>query len=625
MKTTELSVMQDGPTSFRLELIVCDQESPGPVFPIAATVKVPSPFWNNVNDAMCMLEEHNPSKGPTRVHAELGAVLWNVFCANAVGEALCHSDQLMDSTLLLMSDCTRVLSLPWEYLYDSRAQCFPFYDFRLRFVRCPERGVPLPSPVAPLKVWVCLSCPADRVGFNTLWCKRQVEKEWQDRLFGPYAEIAVEGLCPSSQQFLDAFSQYDVIYFIGHGEKDALILTDCDQRGSFPQAAVVGASEIAARIGQGNCKTKLLILNACRSARVAAEVFRLAASGRNPRLPAIVAMQLEVPVCYAFDLQQHILPRLLFRPGESISDAIARWRVYEDVDISRNPRSHPGWGMPTLFAPRPNELTAEACVGGGDRLAKTQAIVADANPDGPGFGPTSGPIGLDGEQRELVLNCLAGVSPVWRTSLETALGTGAGALPYSQEKEIPPFAIDIYPVTIHLYNWYLEHIDSGDPGEGLHDGPGDHPVRVTYLEAQRFCARMDGRLPTRQEWERAARGNKLGILPWAPDSHDALMRGHHDTQDRLRCNVMVGGAQTTMSVFATDAGHVEWNEAFVADMVGNVPEWTSDGDDPGSIWVMGVGCEGPLVVNIPSYARRVRNEDFTFGFRCVSRMVPRQI
>jgi formylglycine-generating enzyme required for sulfatase activity len=68
------------------------------------------------------------------------------------------------------------------------------------------------------------------------------------------------------------------------------------------------------------------------------------------------------------------------------------------------------------------------------------------------------------------------------------------------------------------------------------------------------------RLPSEAEWEKAARGTNGQIYPWG------------DTFDKTRCNTKEGGKEDTTPVDAySSRGDSPYG---VADMVGNVFEWT---------------------------------------------------
>lgn len=97
--------------------------------------------------------------------------------------------------------------------------------------------------------------------------------------------------------------------------------------------------------------------------------------------------------------------------------------------------------------------------------------------------------------------------------------------------------------------------------------PADHPVvGVSWSDAVAYAAwlrdhtRLPVRLPTEDEWERAARGDDDREFPWG----DAYLTG--------RANLVDLGLGTTTPVGSFPAGASPFG---VLDLAGNVDEWTS--------------------------------------------------
>jgi formylglycine-generating enzyme required for sulfatase activity len=135
---------------------------------------------------------------------------------------------------------------------------------------------------------------------------------------------------------------------------------------------------------------------------------------------------------------------------------------------------------------------------------------------------------------------------------------------------------------------------------------GEHPmVLVTYDEAAFYCAWRGGRLPTADEWERAARGPSGNVYPWGPSF------------DPFRANVALRGAGDTLEVGERPTGTT--GEGFT-DMGGHVMEWTSTrapGRD-GYVLVKGNGWDGRGGYGRGAASRvlPVAQRDITLGFRC---------
>jgi formylglycine-generating enzyme required for sulfatase activity len=133
-----------------------------------------------------------------------------------------------------------------------------------------------------------------------------------------------------------------------------------------------------------------------------------------------------------------------------------------------------------------------------------------------------------------------------------------------------------------------------------------HPmVLVTQEEAGFYCAWRGARLPTEDEWERAARGPQGRAYPWG------------DRYDPFRVNTAQVGKGDTIEVGTMPVG--DSVEGF-SDMGGHVFEWTETPwpGRPGFAVVKGNGWNGrggygrgAARVSYP-----VGMRDITLGFRC---------
>lgn len=140
---------------------------------------------------------------------------------------------------------------------------------------------------------------------------------------------------------------------------------------------------------------------------------------------------------------------------------------------------------------------------------------------------------------------------------------------------IGDFQFGRFPVTVQEYAVY---VDAGGPEPPKWDDQLEYPNRpivyVSRKDAEAYCRWVSGvRLPTEQEWEAAAYGRERRQFPWGnepePDSELANFNG----------NV---GRTTPVGLFPkgnTPEG--------VADMAGNVWEWTASGTENGGIVVRG--------------------------------------
>ena len=196
----------------------------------------------------------------------------------------------------------------------------------------------------------------------------------------------------------------------------------------------------------------------------------------------------------------------------------------------------------------------------------------------------------------------------------------AGPFLYGAAKKtvkMPEFWIGRYPVTNTQYKRFLDaKRDYPVPNNwdqktrSYPTGKADHPVvLVSWNNAEAFCDWAGLQMPTEQEWEKAARGDKDGrIYPWGDDWIDG------------RCNTSEAGVHGTTRVgqYSPQSD----SPYGCADMAGNVWEWTESWHDEeqtrrvlrGGSWLYGNG-----------YARVSIGNHFTpnlaileFGFRVVS-------
>lgn len=139
------------------------------------------------------------------------------------------------------------------------------------------------------------------------------------------------------------------------------------------------------------------------------------------------------------------------------------------------------------------------------------------------------------------------------------------------------FRISRYPVTNAQYARFLQanphypvpYVDEDwarpynwDPVRRTYpEGKANHPVvLVSWEDAMAYCAWVGGRLPTEEEWERAARGEDGRVYPWG------------DTFDPTRANVRESGIGETTPVGIYPGGVSPYG---LMDCAGNVWEWTS--------------------------------------------------
>jgi formylglycine-generating enzyme required for sulfatase activity len=122
------------------------------------------------------------------------------------------------------------------------------------------------------------------------------------------------------------------------------------------------------------------------------------------------------------------------------------------------------------------------------------------------------------------------------------------------------FEIDKYEVT---YARYQNCVDAGVCASPRHAGESpDHPVLVTWEQAQAYCQWVDKRLPTEAEWEKAARGDDGRIYPWGNEWKPSYLKIYYENRE----------------FETTPAGRYPKGASpyGALDMAGNAPEWVSD-------------------------------------------------
>jgi formylglycine-generating enzyme required for sulfatase activity len=144
---------------------------------------------------------------------------------------------------------------------------------------------------------------------------------------------------------------------------------------------------------------------------------------------------------------------------------------------------------------------------------------------------------------------------------------------------VKSFLIDRYPVTNAEYAQFLEATKRSAPwtwpGGKYPAGEDDYPVTgVSWEEAAAYAAWAGKRLPTAEEWEKAARGTDGRVYPWGNDwREDACWTDAADCPQALARTTPVGAFPAGASPYG------------VMDMCGNVAEWTAteaSGPDPKS-------------------------------------------
>jgi formylglycine-generating enzyme required for sulfatase activity len=185
------------------------------------------------------------------------------------------------------------------------------------------------------------------------------------------------------------------------------------------------------------------------------------------------------------------------------------------------------------------------------------------------------------------------------------------------KRTLPAFSIDRTEVTRAMYARCVSAKRCPALGLDLSSDPDLPVTQVSWAEAKAFCAYAGGRLPSEDEWEKAARGSDGREFPWGNDVDCAKANfGNYENEGPCAGKnpgkpVVVGGYPNGKSPYG------------LFDMAGNVWEWVADAydQDPARRVVRGGSCCSYFVA--PRAANRnawdPKHRDGDLGFRCVSR------
>ena len=196
---------------------------------------------------------------------------------------------------------------------------------------------------------------------------------------------------------------------------------------------------------------------------------------------------------------------------------------------------------------------------------------------------------------------------------------------------LPAFWIDKYEVTNSQFMDFS--INERYPGEGVKEGKdwrlwftmdkSQFPVvYITWNDATAYCKSKGMRLPTEEEWEKAARGTDGRAYPWGNDFEP----GRANTYESGGGNPVAVGQCDDVSPFG------------VHDMLGNVQEWTASlyvtykgnpkrdpnsGKDFRVVRGLGARHRGKLA-HLWDRIATPPSSLYNFGFRCVKDATPEE-
>ena len=184
----------------------------------------------------------------------------------------------------------------------------------------------------------------------------------------------------------------------------------------------------------------------------------------------------------------------------------------------------------------------------------------------------------------------------------------------NQRMSLPSFYMDKHSVTTARYAKFLQATGREKPQKWNEVSPvrdDDRPViGVDWHDADAYCRWAGKRLPTEQEWEKAARGTDGRKYPWG-NAEPTRSLANYDWDGERTWQ----GYSTLSPVGSYEAGKSPYG---IYDLAGNVWEWTSSDYDSnykvlrGGSWSYDADALRSTIRNgrNPTY-RSYRN-----GFRC---------
>jgi serine/threonine-protein kinase len=140
--------------------------------------------------------------------------------------------------------------------------------------------------------------------------------------------------------------------------------------------------------------------------------------------------------------------------------------------------------------------------------------------------------------------------------------------PEKQDIQINGFYIDVTEVTNEAYEAFAKATGHPLPPGYERGKPGIPIVNVTIDDARAYATWAGKRLPTEQEWQKAARGMDGRVFPWG------------DLATPSRANVLDNPDDSGHNIVSADAFRVGRSPYLVLQMIGNVREFTSEQTAP---------------------------------------------
>ena len=126
------------------------------------------------------------------------------------------------------------------------------------------------------------------------------------------------------------------------------------------------------------------------------------------------------------------------------------------------------------------------------------------------------------------------------------------------------FYIDKYEVTNRRFRKFFTPVDRY---AGSFEEPDQPVVGVTWFQARDYCARVNRRLPTEAEWEKAARGKNGPTYPWGDE---------RATCARAVMGGMIPSCRKGFATWSVGSRPLGASPYGAMDMAGNAMEWVAD-------------------------------------------------
>lgn len=185
----------------------------------------------------------------------------------------------------------------------------------------------------------------------------------------------------------------------------------------------------------------------------------------------------------------------------------------------------------------------------------------------------------------------------------------------NQRMTLPAFYMDLYELTTARYAKFLQETGRKEPkwwDEVRPASDGELPVvGVKWNDADAYCQHHGKRLPTEQEWEKAARGTDGRTYPWGNTEPTKDLANNAQETCLFFCNMY---AEKLKPVNSYESGRSPYG---IYNMAGNVMEWTSSDHDSGSkVQRGGSWNSARLSRSTARYWDNPRNWYTPTGFRC---------